>query len=80
LERKFEDVLKAAEETKSSSHREENMNHDELEFGLITLLFPSIYFGLSAFYSCFDIYVLGNYEPKDGQWGHFKFLWGFLVS
>ena len=56
------------------------MNHDELEFGLITLLFPSIYFGLSAFYSCFDIYVLGNYEPKDGQWGHFKFLWGFLVS
>jgi len=82
LERKFEDVLKAAEETKSSSHREENMNHDELKFGLIRLLFPSIYFGLSAFYSCFDIYALGNYEPKDGQWGSFQIslgIFGFMT-
>jgi hypothetical protein len=82
LERKFEDVLKAVEETKSSSHREESMNHDELKFGLIRLLFPSLYFGLSAFYSCFDIYVLGNYEPKDGQWGSFQIslgIFGFMT-
>jgi hypothetical protein len=57
---------KAVEETKISSHREENMNHDELKFGHITLLFPCVYFGLAAFYSLFDIYALGNYEPKAG--------------
>jgi hypothetical protein len=58
------------------------MNHDELKFGLIPLLFPCIYFGLAAFYSYFDIYVLGNYEPKDGQWGSFQIsLWifGFMT-
>src|SRR5262245_17215852 len=58
------------------------MNHDEPKFGLIRLLFPCIYFGLAAFYSLFDIYVLGNYEPKDGQWGSFQIsLWifGFMT-
>src|SRR5215831_10972922 len=58
------------------------MNHEEQKFGLIPLLFPCIYFGLAAFYSYFDIYVLGNYEPKDGQWGSFQIsLWifGFMT-
>ena len=57
---------KAVEETISSSHREENMDHDELKFGLIRLLFPCAYFGLGAFYSYYGIYVLGHYEPKAG--------------
>ena len=73
---------KAVEETISSSHREENIDHDELKFGLIPLLFPCVYFGLAAFYSLFDIYALGNYEPKDGQWGSFKFslaILGFMT-
>src|SRR5262245_37890396 len=55
------------------------MNHNELKFGLITLLFPCVYFGLSAFYSCFDIYVLGNYEPTIlGQWGSFQISLAFI--
>jgi hypothetical protein len=57
---------KAVEETKSSSHREENMNHDEQDIERIPLLFPCVYFGLAAFYTLFDIYALGNYEPKAG--------------
>jgi hypothetical protein len=73
---------KAVEETKSSSYREENMNHDEQDIEFITLLFPCVYFGLAAFYSLFDIYVLGNYEPKDGQWGSFQIslaIYGFVT-
>ena len=48
------------------------MNHDELKFGLIRLLFPCAYFGLGAFYSYYGIYVLGHYEPKFGQWRSFQ--------
>ena len=48
------------------------MNHDEQKSDIIPLLFPCIYFGLAAFYSLFDIYVLGNYERKHGQWNFFK--------
>jgi hypothetical protein len=48
------------------------MNHDKQKSGFIPLLFPCIYFGLAAFYSLFDIYVLGNYERKHGQWNFFK--------
>jgi hypothetical protein len=73
---------KAVEETKSSSHREENMNHGEQDIERIALLFPCVYFGLAAFYSLFDIYALGNYEPKDGQWGSFKIslaIYGFMT-
>jgi hypothetical protein len=59
------------------------MNHDdEKKFWLILYLFPCVYFGIAAFYSCFDIYVLGNYEPKDGQWGSFKIslaIFGFMT-
>jgi hypothetical protein len=54
------------------------MNHDILKFWL----FPFVYYGLSVSYSCFNIYVLGDYEPKDGQWGSFKFylaLFGFMT-
>src|SRR5262245_66624278 len=55
------------------------MNHNELKFGLITLLFPCVYFGLAAFYSCFDIYVLGHYEPTTlGQWGSFQISLAFI--
>ena len=42
------------------------MDHDEQDIELIPLLFPCVYFGLAAFYSLFDIYALGNYEPKAG--------------
>jgi hypothetical protein len=70
---------KAAEETISSSHREENMNHDEPKFWPITLLFPCGYFGLAAFYSYYGIYVLGHYEPtKLGQWGSFQISLAFI--
>lgn len=58
------------------------MNHDEQKSGLIPLLFPCIYFGLAAFYFLFDVFVLGNYEPKDGQWGSFKIslaILGFMT-
>ena len=58
------------------------MDHDELKFGLITLLFPCVYFGLAAFYSYYGIYVLGNYEPKFGQWRSFQIslaIIGFLT-
>jgi hypothetical protein len=58
------------------------MNHDERDIELITLLFPCVYFGLAAFSSLFDIYALGNYEPKDGQWGSFKIslaIYGFMT-
>ena len=73
---------KAVEGTKSSSHREENMDHDEQDFEFTTLLFPCVYFGLAAFYSLFEIYALGNYEPKDGQWGSFQIslaIYGFMT-
>src|SRR5262245_4542959 len=58
------------------------MNYDEQNFEPITPLFPCIYFGLAAFYSLFDIYALGNYEPKDGQWNSFKIslaIFGFMT-
>ena len=69
---------KAVEETKSSSPREENMDHDELKFGLIRLLFPCVYFGLAAFYSYYGIYVLGYYQPKFGQWRSFQISLAFI--
>jgi hypothetical protein len=54
------------------------MSHDVLKFWL----FPFVYYGLSVSYSCFNIYALGDYEPKDGQWGSFKIylaLFGFMT-
>jgi hypothetical protein len=47
-----------------------SMNRDEQKSEIIPYLFPCIYFGLAAFYSCFDIYALGNYEQKHGQPRH----------
>lgn len=43
------------------------MNHDELKFGLITLLFPCIYFGLAAFYSFFFLFLPGFYRRLADQ-------------
>jgi hypothetical protein len=55
------------------------MNHDEQKSELIPLLFPSIYFGLAAFYSYYGIYALGHYEPYLlGQWGSFQISLMFI--
>ena len=56
------------------------MGDDKLDSQLI--LFPCVYFGLATFYSSFEIYLLGNYEPKDGRWGSFQIslaIWGFMT-
>jgi hypothetical protein len=58
------------------------MNRDEQKSDVIPLLFPFIYFGIAAFYSLFDIYALGNYERKHGQWNFFKItlmIMGFMT-
>jgi hypothetical protein len=55
------------------------MNHDKPNFWLILLLFPSVYFGLAAFYSYYGIYVLGHYEPNIlGQLGSFQISLAFI--
>lgn len=48
------------------------MNYDKQKFWLILLLFPFVYCGLAASYSYYDIFALGHYEPKFGQWGSFQ--------
>ncbi|MGE0128700.1 MAG: hypothetical protein AB7U82_11530 [Blastocatellales bacterium] len=58
------------------------MNHDKLNFWLILLLFPCVYFGLAAFYTYYEIYVRGNYERKDGQLNSFLIslaIYGFMT-
>jgi len=58
------------------------MNHDKLKFWLVLLLFPCVYVGFAAFYAYCDIYVLGHYEPKSGQWGSFQIslaIFGFMT-
>src|SRR5262245_46335790 len=55
------------------------MNHDKPSFRLILLLFPCVYFGLAAFYSYYDIYVLGHYEPTIfGRLGSFQISLAFI--
>src|SRR2546422_715496 len=52
------------------------MSHDKLDNWNIIALFPFVHYGLLASYSLFHIFALGDYEPKDGQWGSFKIeLW-----
>jgi hypothetical protein len=56
------------------------MNDDKLNFWLILWLFPLAYFAAAAFYSYYEIYELGHYEPKSGQWGSFQISLAILVS
>src|SRR5262245_31460352 len=48
------------------------MNSDKPDTWGILSLFPLVYYGLAVSYSFFHIFALGDYEPKDGQWGSFK--------
>ncbi|MGH9937979.1 MAG: hypothetical protein ACREAM_17165 [Blastocatellia bacterium] len=52
------------------------MNPDKSDNWGILSLFPFVYYGLAASYSCLRIFALGDYERKDGQWGSFQIeLW-----
>jgi len=48
------------------------MNPDKSDSWGILSLFPLVYYGLAASYSFCRIFALGDYEPKDGQWGSFQ--------